>query len=121
VHLDCNARSGATWVPSADVKEVLQHELAHAWDWANLSEPTRQRFLVMQRLTRWRGNIEEWRRLGCEQAAEIVAWGLMDEALGPLTDRLTSIFAMRAEDLPVAFRLLTGRAPLHGPVATEGS
>jgi hypothetical protein len=119
--VDCTASSNAAWVPSAEVKEVLLHELAHAWDWANLLEPTRRRFMAMQGLTTWRGRIEEWRQLGCEQAAEIVAWGLMDEQLGSLTDRLTSIFAMRAEDLPVAFRLLTGRAPLHGPAATDGS
>jgi len=112
--VDCDTSSSASWVPAADVKEVLLHELAHAWDAASLTDGVRRRFMAMRGLTTWQGPITEWRSLGSEQAAEIIAWGLMDEGLGPLTDRLTTIFRMHSDDLPVAFQLLTGRAPLHG-------
>lgn len=119
--IDCDASGDASWVPSADMKEVLLHELAHAWDAASLTDTVRRRFIAMRGLTRWQGSIDEWRSLGGEQAAEIIAWGLMDEGLGPLTDRLTSIFDMRPGDLAVAFELLTGRAALHGADMTDGS
>jgi hypothetical protein len=98
-----------------EAMETLLHELAHAWDLASLSDRTRRAFLAFRGLQSWRGAGTPWRQRGAEQMAEIVAWGLSEDGLPELTDRLTTIFHMRAADLGRSFTLLTGLRPLHAP------
>jgi hypothetical protein len=104
----------------SESRETLLHELAHAWDQLALTDEVRRRFMAFRGLDSWRGAGTPWARRGAEQTAEIVAWGLMDDGLPELTARLTKIFDMRAEDLPVAFEMLTGRKPVH-PAAFGGT
>jgi hypothetical protein len=49
-----------------------------------------------------------WEERGFEHAAEVLAWGLMDEDLF-----LTSIGETDIRQLAEAFELLTGRTPLR--------
>ena len=51
---------------------VVLHEIARAWDHLNLGEATRDVFLELRGLGRWREGV--WYERGAEQAAEIITW-----------------------------------------------
>ncbi len=78
------------------------HELAHAWQHHNLSEPTRQAFLDETGLV-WYDPDVKWVRRGAEALANTVAWGLLDE---PLSD----VESHGLGDMLDRFQLLTGRS-----------
>ena len=88
-------------------KKTILHELAHAWDQQTLDNQTRNRFLDARELDTWQDNSVAWEKQGIEHAAEVIAWGLMDEDL-----LLVSIGETDSVQLADAFELLTGRAPL---------
>jgi hypothetical protein len=87
---------------------TLLHELAHAWSFEFLGEETRAAFIAHRELGNWDDRSVNWWLRGQEQAAEIVAWGLMDEPF-----RSAYVNSERCVDLATAFELLTGVAPLH--------
>jgi hypothetical protein len=89
-------------------KKTLLHELGHAWIYQTTDSVTRNRFLELRGLDTWQGNSVSWEEQGTEHAAEVIAWGLMDEELF-----LTSIGGTKAPQLAEAFALLTGREPLR--------
>ena len=89
-------------------KKTLLHELAHAWTHETLDSETRDRFLDLRGLDTWQDNSVPWEERGVEHAAEVMAWGLMDEELF-----LTSIGEAGTPQLAEAFELLTGRKPLR--------
>jgi hypothetical protein len=62
-------------------KKTLLHELAHAWAGANLSEEAKERFVRFRHLPTWGDDRFPWGEQGSEQAAEIIAWALLDEEL----------------------------------------
>jgi hypothetical protein len=96
-------------------KKVVLHELAHAWIARNLADDTRSAFLSLRGLDNWGDDRQPWDEQGSEQAAEIMAWGLMDEEFAILIHRDAD-----AESLETAFELLTGRAPIApGPMLRE--
>jgi hypothetical protein len=85
----------------------LLHELAHVWLTTELDEEVRQDFLSFRDLDFWWGHGLPWVETGVEHAAEIIAWGLMDEGV-PLT-RLPD---RSCETLIEGFWLLTGEQPI---------
>lgn len=94
---------------TADRRTVL-HELGHEWEYQNVDAPTRQAFLDLRGLEAWvpADSDMPWQE-GIEQAAETIAWGLMDQPIGiKIPDTAT-------QDLAEAFRLLTGTEPLNTP------
>jgi len=94
---------------TADRRTVL-HELGHEWEYQCVNEPTRRAFLNLRGLEEWTPTDSDvpWQE-GIEQAAETIAWGLMDQPIGiKLPDTTT-------QDLAEAFRLLTGVEPLNTP------
>jgi hypothetical protein len=88
-------------------KKTVLHELAHAWADHTLESEARMRFLDLRGLDVWHDNSVPWEERGFEHAAEIIAWGLMEEDL-----LLTSIGETDTRQLAEAFELLTGRVPL---------
>ena len=88
-------------------KKTILHELAHAWGHQTLDDETRNRFLDIRGLDTWQGNSVAWEEQGIEHAAEVIAWGLIDEDL-----LLTSIGEADSVQLAEAFELLTGREPM---------
>ena len=60
---------------------LILHELAHVWDWNQLSDDRRQDFLALRGLDEWRNG--NWHERGAEHAAEIIVWGLMDRPVRP--------------------------------------
>ncbi len=91
----------------AGPQRIVLHELAHAWIMANVDAAGQQRFNELRGLERWSDPSDAWKARGMEQAAEIVAWGLGDGTMSPMIDGSTE-----PADLALAFRELTGLAPL---------
>ena len=86
------------------------HELAHAWSFAQLPSEDRQRWSQHRGLDSWHDDTVAWWQQGKEQAAEVVAWGLMSDT-EPFSNRW--VMSEQCEDLAVSFRLLTGIDPLN--------
>jgi hypothetical protein len=94
------------------IERALLHELGHAWADAKLTAAQEAAFLELRGLEEWDG--VEWDRQGFEHAAEILMWGLSEEAFP-----LTSIADTDAESLAEAFHLLTGLDPLNASPHNE--
>jgi hypothetical protein len=88
-------------------RKVMLHELAHAWVHDNLDPRARDEFLELRGLDSWSSSHAIWAEQGMEHAAEIMAWGLMDEEIS-----MTSVGGADPQNLGAAFRLLTGSGPL---------
>lgn len=84
-------------------RKVMVHELAHAWVHDNLDPRAREQFLELRSLEAWRATDATWAEQGMEHAAEIMAWGLMDEEIS-----MTSVGESDPSDLAEAYGLLTG-------------
>lgn len=104
---------------STRLRRNLLHELSHAWDQSQaISAATRAEFLVMRGLESWDNDTLGWDQRGEEQAAEIMAWGLMKRQ-APIPTDVGNQGAQDPSSLERAFTLLTGRAPLAAPPGTH--
>lgn len=89
---------------------LFLHELAHAWDRANLTAEQRLAFLEQRALTEWNNtDTDRWHDRGAEHAAEIITWGLIDRPIGIVRIPDTS-----CAELLAGYVTLVGRPPLHG-------
>jgi hypothetical protein len=98
---------GFNWdrfVPAA--KHTLLHELGHAWTQHTLTGEDRQGFLTLRHLATWGDDRFEWSEQGSEQAAEIIAWALIDQ------DVQLAIGNASPDALAQAYMQLTGSLPL---------
>jgi hypothetical protein len=100
--------------PSADANDlhrrhIILHEFAHAWDHYQLSDPQRHAFMELRSAEAWHAPDLAWWELGSEQAAEIMAWGLIDQPLP-----IIKIDGNSCQELHAGFELLVGSPPLHG-------
>lgn len=84
-----------------DLDFIYEHELAHAWERANLDESTRQAFMDLRGHDNWLDPAKSWNERGGEDAAFIIQQGLLAT---PLPSNLSGEFEQRLE----AFELLTG-------------
>ena len=90
----------------------LLHELAHVWDrYGPLDDHTRSAFLSMRGLRAWSDCHLLWNQRGEEQAAEIIAWGLMVRS-APIPTSVGDSGSQAEADLSAAFELLTGTSPM---------
>jgi hypothetical protein len=96
---------------------ILLHELAHAWDAHNLPEDRRGPFMTIRTdVDSWTGADVPWERRGIEHAANVIAWGLLEDPYP-----ISRTYPNDPESLTQAFRLLTDVDPLHdggSPVTT---
>jgi Zn-dependent peptidase ImmA (M78 family) len=83
-------------------KKTILHELGHAWAGANLTEESREDFIRFRGLDTWGDDQTPWQEQGSEQAAEIIAWALMDKEL-----LLGTIRDADPRSLAQAYELLT--------------
>lgn len=97
-------------------RRSLLHELAHAWDHVagGISQQRRARFLDARNLSSWDEDGLPWQERGEEQAAEIIAWGLMLEP-APIPTRVGDHGPQDESLLAAAFEILTGGPPLFSP------
>ena len=89
-------------------KKTLLHELGHAWSQHILSDEERDRFLALRDLDTWGDDRFPWEEQGSEQAAEIIAWALMDQEI-----QLAKVGEASREALTGAYLQLTGSLPLE--------
>jgi hypothetical protein len=96
---------------------ILLHELAHAWDAHSLPEDRRGPFMALRKdVDSWTGADVAWERRGIEHAANVIAWGLLEDPYP-----ISRTYPNDPDSLTQAFQLLTDVDPLHGggyPVAT---
>ncbi len=91
--------------PEIAFRRVVLHEFAHVWAEDSLDEGDRAAFVELRRSESWSdGSYENQAR---EQAADIIAWGLIDRPL-----RLIIQGPCEPADLVAAFRMLTGHDPI---------
>jgi hypothetical protein len=100
---------------TANARLLVLHELAHAWMDRHLDDSEQQAFLDYMGLDDWSGADLRWDRRGVEQAAQVIAWGLMDEPMAP-----TRLGDRRCAQLTEAFQVLTGVTPLQAQCAASG-
>jgi hypothetical protein len=89
-------------------KKTLLHELGHAWTQHNLRDSERGSFLALRHLDTWGNDEFPWEEQGSEQAAEIIAWALLDQEIQPAKFGEAS-----REALTRAYLQLTGSLPLE--------
>lgn len=106
------SRSSSSWGISLCTEDrmVFLHEIGHAWAEHTLIDSQRAEYVEHQSMESWNDPETPWRSRGSEEAANTLAWGLLDDPIrgiapdGPL--------AQKNE----AFRLLTG---VYSPRITE--
>lgn len=88
---------------------ILLHELAHAWEYANVPVDNHGHFSEMRDgVESWGSPDDPWKAQGREHAANVIAWGLLDDPY-PVSDTYPNDIASMVE----AFHFLTGVSPLH--------
>lgn len=81
---------------------VFEHELAHAWERANLNEETRRAFMDLRGHSVWSDASVEWNERAIEGVAFVIQWGVS----GP---PLASTIGPEASSRLEAYELLTRR------------
>jgi hypothetical protein len=90
-HEDCHGALGS-FSPSGDVWQismcstfefVYEHELAHAWERANLTDTQRHRYVVFRGLATWSDRAYDRNQRGVEDLALVVQQGLAGLPLPP--------------------------------------
>lgn len=94
--------------PLQSIRLAVLHELAHAWIIDNVDTDIRKEFMGAAGLVEWDGDDVPWSKRGVEYAAEVLAWGLLEEAAS-----MARIGRPPCEGLHTSFRLLTGEEPLR--------
>lgn len=92
-----------------EIDAVYEHELAHAWELANVTDTQRHTFMRMLGYTSWSDRDLPWGERGVEGAASVIERGVAGLPLPPVLGR-EEMSRMRA------YELLTGRP---APVLVE--
>jgi hypothetical protein len=82
---------------------TVLHEFAHAWEYHNVDDTTRDELVEMHGLVTWRNHDVPWAERGVEVAAETIAKGLLGNAFPEWQ-------CEEIELLDQGFRLLTGQS-----------
>lgn len=96
--------------PATAVRVAVLHELGHAWMIDNLTDEVEQELLEISGRDEWDVHDVPWVDRGVEYAAEILAWGLLEEPLG-----MVRIGAPPCTELAAAYEAMTGETPPRGP------
>lgn len=92
-----------------EVDAVYEHELAHAWELAHVTDAQRQAFMRMRGFESWSDRELPWNERGVEGAASVIQRGVAGLPLPPVLGK-EEVSRMRA------YELLTGRP---APVLVE--
>lgn len=90
-------------------QRTLVHELAHAWEQANLDDHGRMQLLRILGAEDWYAPEAAWEQRGAERFAETIVWGLYDQLRRP------TLIDVSCQDLHGDFRAITGKRAL-GPL-----
>jgi hypothetical protein len=92
--------------PGTAAQIAVLHELAHAWILDHVDHDTVDGILAISGRTAWDDPEVPWTERGVEYAADVIAWGLIDETLP-----MVRLGTPPCTELAAAFTRLTG-APL---------
>ena len=87
---------------SSDIEFVYEHELAHAWVTANITNAQRSAFMNLRGLEHWADRDVPWNQRGTEWAAVVIQQGLSGLPLPPALSK-------EARSRLQSYELLTGR------------
>jgi hypothetical protein len=95
--------ASACVAPGAAAQISVLHELAHAWILDHVDHDTADSILALSGRTAWDDPEVPWIERGVEYAADVIAWGLIDETLP-----MVRLGAPPCTELADAFTQLTG-------------
>ncbi|MCZ6736407.1 MAG: hypothetical protein O7B77_00330 [Actinobacteria bacterium] len=84
------------------------HELAHVWMLDHVDDETWAQVLERAGRRRWQDDTVPWSERGVEYSADVIAWGLLDDA-----DPMVRIGNRTCDELTASFKLLTATDPLR--------
>lgn len=88
---------------------IVLHELAHIWEAHRIDDTRRQEFSSLRDgVTAWASQDVSWDQRGIEHAANVIAWGLLEDPYP-----ISRTYPNDPESMIDAYRLLTGSDPLH--------
>lgn len=88
---------------------ILLHELAHIWEAHAVPQDRHEPFMTMRDgVKSWAGLDDEWAERGREHAANVIAWGLLEDPYP-----ISRTYPNDPDSLMEAFRVITGTDPLH--------
>ena len=88
---------------------VLLHELAHVWEAHNVAVAKQGPFMALRDgVTSWAGLDLAWSEQGREHAANVIAWGLLENPYP-----ISRTYPNDPESLMAAFQFITDSDPLH--------
>ena len=65
--------------------KLISHELAHAWEYHNVDDATRQAYLDRARLKVWNSHDVPHPARGVERVAFVISWGVVDQPIQIMT------------------------------------
>jgi hypothetical protein len=86
----------------SEIESVYEHELAHAWERANLTDAQRRRYTAFRGLPTWSDKDYAWNQRGVEDAAFVIQHGLAGLPLPPA-------LGVEAKSRLEGFEMLTGK------------
>ena len=88
---------------------ILLHELAHVWEALNVPAAKHEPFMDMRTdATSWASSDVAWAQQGREHAANVIAWGLLDNPYP-----ISRTYPNDPDSMLTAFDFLTEVSPLH--------
>jgi hypothetical protein len=87
-------------------RNVVLHEIAHAWNHENLSAAQRFEYVKVGGFGSWDDTDTPWSERGSEDAADTIAWALLDEPItmsspdGPIAQRDTAYLLLTGSHAP---------------------
>jgi hypothetical protein len=88
---------------------ILLHELAHIWESNHVTDSTRQTFTAMRTdIQAWASLEVPWDHRGREHAANVIAWGLLEDPYP-----VSRTYPNDPDSLTAAYNVLTNNEPLH--------
>ena len=89
-----------------DERLVVLHEIAHAWNHENLSDAQRSEYVAIGDFGSWDEPETPWFDRGSEDAADTIAWALLEEPItsaspdGPIARRNAAFVFLTGSDAP---------------------
>ncbi len=88
---------------------ILLHEVAHVWEAHNVAAAKHEPFMAMRDgVASWASLDVAWDERGREQAANVIAWGLLEDPYP-----ISRTYPNDPDSMQAAFRFLTEGDPLH--------
>lgn len=95
--------AGTCATPGTSARIAMLHELAHAWMIDHVDDDTIEELLSVSGRSTWDDADVPWLDRGVEFSADVVAWGLLEEALP-----MVRLGAPPSDELERAFTIITG-------------